>query len=93
MADPIEYTQTVNTDTVPPAELEYRSAASELFVPDNNFVRARLAIFSWENKFQLPDENVVDLIVHASRVSIPPHRKKRTNDKTFFFINRFLLKT
>lgn len=69
MANYGEYTQRMNTNIVPPAELEYRSAASELFVPDSNFVKARLAIYSWENKLQIPEENVVDLIVHASRVS------------------------
>lgn len=68
MADYSEYMQPLSADCVPPVELEYRSAASELFVPDSSFIKARLAIHACENRLNVPGENVVDLIVHASQV-------------------------
>lgn len=91
MADYSEYMQPLSADCVPPVELEYRSAASELFVPDSNFIKARLAIHAWENKLHVPGENVVELIVHASQVcNEKTHKTKKLN--SFCFI-RFSLKT
>lgn len=87
MADYSEYMQPLSAECVPPIELEYRSAASELFVPDNNFVKARLAIHAWENKLEVPGENVIELIVHASQVT-----KKtiyNSNKRAFFLVSGF----
>lgn len=69
MADYSEYMQPLSNESVPPVELQYRSAASELFVPDSSFIKARLAIHAWENKMNVPGEGVLELMVHASQVN------------------------
>lgn len=91
MADCSEYMQPLSEDCVPPVELEYRSAASELFVPDSNFIKARLAIHAWENKLQVPGESVVELMVHASQVVKATHLFTEINIRILCL--RFLLKT
>lgn len=53
-----------------PTDFENRSAASELFIPDNGFMSCRIALVSWENNLDKANDNVTDLMVHVCQVFI-----------------------
>lgn len=54
----------------PPSDYEYRSAASEMFIPDQGFMACRVAITCWQNNLDNPNDNVAELMVHACQVFI-----------------------
>lgn len=66
-ADYTDHVPNTSSD-VPPPEVEYRSASSELFIPDNAFMRTRILLHVKENKLEGAEEGVTDLMVHACQV-------------------------
>ncbi|CAH0552987.1 unnamed protein product [Brassicogethes aeneus] len=53
-----------------PADVEYRSAAAELFMPDSGFVSSRIAISMWQNNMYGANENVTEVIIYACQMFI-----------------------
>lgn len=51
-------------------DFENRSAASELFIPDNGFMSCRIALACWENDLDKANDNVADFMVHVCQVFI-----------------------
>lgn len=64
-ADFADYVQPISPNRVLPSSYEYRSAAAELFTPDNGFIACRIAVTAWENGMDGADNGVTELIVHA----------------------------
>lgn len=64
-ADFADYVQPISPNRVLPSNYEYRSAAAELFTPDNGFIACRIAVAAWENGMDGADNGVTELIVHA----------------------------
>lgn len=63
-----EYVQQKNLTSAPPSDVEYRSAAAELFMPDSGFVASRIAVSAWENGMAGAKEDVTEVIVYACQV-------------------------
>lgn len=55
---------------VPPSDLEERSAASELFLPDSGFIINRIMVTSWEKRMDGAEEKVVDILVQACQMFV-----------------------
>lgn len=70
MPDYSSYVQSSSPTMSPPTDYEYRSAASELFIPDNGFMTCRVAITCWQSNLDTANDNVAELMVHACQVFI-----------------------
>lgn len=70
MPDYPDYVQPFSPTMSPPTDFENRSAAAELFIPDNGFMMCRIALTSWENGLDKANDNVTDLMVHACQVFV-----------------------
>lgn len=71
-ADFLDYAPT-SPNMLPPPDLEIKSAASELFLPDNcpnTYVSTRIAITAWEHGFDSVDEELAPLMVHACQTLV-----------------------
>lgn len=69
-ADYTDYVPNPTPEDVPPPELEYRSASSEVFMPDSAFMKMRIMLHIWENKLKGAEEGVSELMVHACQVFV-----------------------
>lgn len=65
IAELTEYVRSASPEAVPPVELEYRSAASDLVVPDLNFMRGQVALHAWENGLDGAEDGVAEFMVQA----------------------------
>lgn len=65
-----DYVQPVSPNGPFSTEFENRSAAAELFIPDNGFMSCRIAVACWENDLDKANDNVVDLMVHVCQVFV-----------------------
>lgn len=70
IADFTEYVRSASPEALPPVELEYRSAASDLVVPDLNFMRSQVALHAWENGLDGAEDGVAEFMVHACQTFI-----------------------
>lgn len=73
LADFTDYFAPPSPTFILPSEIENRSAAAELFLPDNGFITARIAVHAWENGLEGADEGVTDVIVQACQVYLFQH--------------------
>ena len=53
-----------------PPDFENRNASIELFLPDNSFICARIAIHCWQNQLEGADDSVSDYIAHACQMFV-----------------------
>ncbi|XP_018331050.1 transcriptional adapter 1 [Agrilus planipennis] len=56
--------------TMPPADFENRSAASELFLPDSSFIAMRININAWENELHGVEEGVAEMMIQACQIFV-----------------------
>lgn len=65
-----DYIQPSSPNASYSADFENRSAAAELFIPDNGFMSCRIALACWENDLDKANDNVADLMVHVCQVFV-----------------------
>ncbi|KAB0802203.1 hypothetical protein PPYR_04389 [Photinus pyralis] len=70
IADSIEYLLPPSPTFMLRPEVENRSAAAELFLPDSGFIASRIAVQAWENGLEGAEEGVTDIIVQACQTFI-----------------------
>lgn len=68
MADYTEYLAPPSPTYVLPTEIENRSAAAELFLPDSSFIATRIAVHTWENGLEGAEDGVTEIVVQACQV-------------------------
>lgn len=56
--------------SMPPPDVEHRSAAAELFLPDNGFIASRILVTAWEHDLEGADERVVDILTQACQMFV-----------------------
>lgn len=69
IADYTEYVYSPNTSAIPP-DFENRCAATELFLPDTDFIKTRIAIHSWEYDLGEPDDGIAEVLMQACKLYV-----------------------
>jgi len=70
LADYVDYFAPPSPTFMLPAEIENRSAAAELFLPDSGFITTRIAVHAWENGLEGAEDGVTDIIVQACQTFV-----------------------
>ncbi|KAK4883100.1 hypothetical protein RN001_006419 [Aquatica leii] len=70
VADTIEYILPPSPTYMLRPEVENRSAAAELFLPDNGFIASRIAVQAWESGLEGAEEGVTEIIVQACQAFV-----------------------
>ncbi|KAF5280611.1 hypothetical protein FQA39_LY05259 [Lamprigera yunnana] len=69
-ADTIEYLLPPSPTYLSKPEVESRSAASELFLPDSGFIASRITIQVWESGLEGAEDGITEVMVHACQVFV-----------------------
>ncbi|KAF5301508.1 hypothetical protein FQR65_LT08811 [Abscondita terminalis] len=70
VADAIEYLLPPSPTYMSRPEVENRSAAAEMFLPDSGFIASRIAIHAWENGLEGAEDGVTEIIVQACQAFV-----------------------
>ncbi|XP_044756068.1 transcriptional adapter 1-like [Coccinella septempunctata] len=69
-AEFVDYVQPLSPSKIIPNDFNVRSAASELFMPDQGFISTRIALTAWENGLHGAEANVTDVLVHSCQTFV-----------------------